>query len=198
MVQLPEDLDENLRLISGDSQNIKNAIELCESLNVEHNIAEVAKERIRRAGNLIKEEFNLTNEIDIGFRVLKLDTSNMVDTFYNPSKINKEVIMSTIDNIKEDRSQLDLLFQVMLNHSILLSSSIIEKNILGKKYYDVANKKLIACFEHDLSNEVITELSKLKPEICIFRDYSFATDAVAINAEQIFKTYSPSTDLKVI
>ena len=199
MIQLPEDLDENLSLLAdGESQNIKNAIELCDSLGVEHNIAEVAKERIRRAGKAIKEEFNLTDELDVGFRVLKLDTSNMEETFYNPSKFEKIYISGTIDNIKQDRSPIDLVFQVMLNLGIVLSSTIEIKEILGKKYFNISNGELIACFDSNLSNEVITELAKIQPEYAVFRDFSFATDAVAINAEQIFKTHSSATNLKII
>ncbi len=198
MVQLPENLDENLELLAGDSITIKNAIDLCDKLGVEHTIAEVAKERIRRAGKLIKEEFKLSDEFDVGFRVLKLDTSNMEQAYYNPNKFEKNFITGTIDNIKPDRSSIDLLFQVMLNLGILLSSSIEIKDIGEKKYYDVSNGKLIACFDTNLSNEAIIQLAKCKPEFCVFRDISFSSDATAINAEQIFKTYSPTTNLRIL
>jgi adenine-specific DNA-methyltransferase len=198
MVQLPENLDENLELLAGDSITIKNAIKLCNSMGVDRNIAEVAKERIRRAGKLIKQEFNLSEDFDSGFRVLKLDTSNMEETYHNPAKFEKSHITQTIDNIKPNRTSLDLLFQVMLNLGIVLSSFINTKELNGKKYFDVANGKLIACFDNNLSSEVITHLALLKPDFCVFRDYSFASDAVAINAEQIFKTHSPTTNLRII
>jgi adenine-specific DNA-methyltransferase len=198
MVQLPESLDDNLDLIGGDSNTIRNAISLCDSMKVERNIAEVAKERIRRAGNLIKKEFKLSDDFDTGFRVLKLDSTNMEDTYYNPNDLDRGFLANTIDNIKSDRSEMDLLFQVMLNLGIVLSSKIEVKEFKSKKYYSVSDGKMISCFESDLPNEVIVFLASLKPEFIIFRDLSFSSDANAINAEQIFKTNSPSTSLRII
>ena len=199
MVQLPESLDENIELLgNGDAKNIQNAIELCDKLGVERNIAEVAKERIRRAARLIKEEFESTDELDTGFRVLKLESSNMENTFYNPGDLNKGSLLSTVDNIKQDRNSFDLLFQVMLELGILLSSPIVVNQIDNKEVFKVDDGRLIACFDSALSNEVITKIANEKPEFCVFRDFSFASDAISINAEQIFKTYSPGTRLKVI
>ena len=199
MVQLPESLDDNIELLgNGDAKNIQNAIELCDKLGVERNIAEVAKERIRRAGRLIKEEFESSDELDTGFRVLKLESSNMENTYYNPGDLDKISLLNTVDNIKQDRNSFDLLFQVMLELGILLSSPIVVIQIDDKEVFKVDDGRLIACFDGSLSNEVITKIANEKPEFCVFRDFSFASDAISINAEQIFKTYSPGTRLKVI
>lgn len=159
-------------------------------------ICEIGKERIRRAGKKIKEETGA--DIDYGFRVLKLDSSNMQDVYYNPSAISQSILEQTIDNVKPDRTPLDLLFQVMLELGVELSAQIVEKEIKGKKYYTVNSNDIIACFDDDIDNEVITEIAKQKPIYAVFKDRSFATDSVGINNEQLFKTYSPSTEIKVV
>ena len=198
MIQLPENLDENLKLVSeNERQTILNAIALCDYLKKPHTIAEVAKERIRRSGDLIVEETGFS-ELDKGFRVLKLDTSNMKDTHYSPELLTQSSLFDNVLNIKEDRSELDLLFQSMLNLGIVLSAQIDQITVLGKRIYSVENNKVVACFEKELNNEIIEEIAKLKPDFAIFTDASFKDDAISINAEQIFKTYSSSTTLKVI
>lgn len=163
------------------------------------NICEIGKERIRRAGKKIKDENPLTTQnLDSGFRVLKLDSSNMNDVYYNPSQMEQNLLDSTVDNIKHDRTDLDLLFQVMLELGVLLSSKIEEKDVNGVKYYCVNDNDLVACFDMNLTNDVIVEIAKLQPLYAVFKNSSFGSDSVGINNEQIFKTYSPSTVIKVL
>ncbi len=163
------------------------------------NICEIGKERIRRAGKKIKEESPMTTaDLDTGFRVLKLDSSNMKDVYYNPAELTMNTLFGTTDNIKEDRTPEDLLFQVMLDLGVLLSSKIKESTIAGKKVFNVADGFLIACFDANVTDEVITEIAKKKPYYFVMRDSSMASDSVATNFEQIFATYSPDTVRKVL
>ena len=163
------------------------------------NICEIGKERIRRAGAKIKEENPLgTQGLDVGFRVLKCDTTNMKDVYYNPDAYEANLFESLTDNIKEDRSPEDLLFQVMLDLGVLLSSSIEETEIAGKKVFNVADGFLIACFDADVTEETITAIAKQQPYYFVMRDSSMASDSVAVNFEQIFATYSPDTVRKVL
>lgn len=136
--------------------------------------------------------------LDIGFRVLKLDSSNMQDVYYNPAAVSQTLLDATIDNIKPDRTPLDLLFQVMLELGVPLSAKIEENVVNGKTYYAVNGNDIIACFDDDIDEEVITAIAKQQPLYAVFKDQSFASDSVAINNEQLFKTYSPATEIKVI
>ena len=135
---------------------------------------------------------------DVGFRVLKLDSSNMQDVYYNPNAMRQSLLDETIDNVKTDRTPLDLLFQVMLDLGVELSAKIEEKQVNGKTYYVVNGNDLIACFDEDIDNAVITEIAKQQPLYAVFKSTSFATDSASINNEQLFKTYSPATVIKVI
>lgn len=180
MVQVPERVDEK-----SDAGKM--------GLNT---ICEIGKERIRRAGKKIGEVEN--KEIDTGFRVLKLDESNMKDVYYNPSQVGQQSLFDMTDNIKEDRTPEDLLFQVMLDLGVLLSSKIEEKNIAGKKVFNVADGFLIACFDNDVTEETVKAVAQEKPYYAVFRDSSMANDSVATNFEQIFATYSPETVRKVL
>lgn len=221
------------------------------------NICEIGKERIRRAGNKIKEQLHQTgtayrsaidtlkkcnfeseenlqvsitetdsesneftgyavvipensddktqaankkmsDNLDIGFRVLKLDSTNMKDVYYTPAEFEPSLLDSLSDNIKEDRTPEDLLFQVMLDLGILLSSKIVQSEIAGKKVFNVANSHLIACFDENVTEETITAVAKQKPDYFVMRDSSMASDSVASNFEQIFATYSPNTIRKVL
>ncbi len=139
-----------------------------------------------------------TQNLDIGFRVLKLDSSNMKDVYYSPEDTTRSLFDTAVDNIKEDRTPEDLLFQVMLDLGILLSSKIEETEIVGKKVFNVADGFLIACFDKDVTDEVITEIAKQKPYYFVMRDSSMASDSVATNFDQIFATYSPETVRKVL
>lgn len=163
------------------------------------NICEIGKERIRRAGAKIKEESPLTTQnLDTGFRVLKCDSSNMKDVYYNPAEYEPSLFSTLTDNIKEDRTPEDLLFQVMLDLGVLLSSKIEQTVIDGKKVFNVADGFLIACFDKNVTEETITAIAKQKPYYFVMRDSSLASDSVATNFEQIFATYSPDTVRKVL
>lgn len=163
------------------------------------NICDIGKERIRRAGTKIKEESPMTTaDLDTGFRVLKLDSTNMKDVYYNPSDYELNLFDTLADNIKEDRTPEDLLFQVMLDLGVLLSSKIEESTIGGKKVFNVADGFLYACFDNNVTEDVITEIAKKNPYYFVMRDSSMANDSVATNFEQIFATYSPDTVRKVL
>lgn len=140
----------------------------------------------------------MASDLDTGFRVLKLDSTNMKDVYYNPAEITIDTIMGTVDNIKEDRTPEDLLFQVMLDLGVLLSSKIEKSTIGGKTVFNVEDSYLIACFDDNVTDEVITAIAKQKPYYFVMRDSSMANDSVATNFEQIFAAYSPDTVRKVI
>lgn len=199
MVQLPEVTDEKSEAYKAGYKNI----------------CEIGKERIRRAGQKIRnEQLGIKNEgdnsslqtpnssLDTGFRVLKCDTSNMKDVYYTPAEYEPSLFSSLEDNIKEDRTPEDLLFQVMLDLGILLSSKIQVRNekvgMRNYSYFDVEDGYLIACFDKNIDEEVITAIAKQKPYYFVMRDSSMATDSVATNFEQIFAAYSPDTVRKVL
>lgn len=200
MVQLPENLDDNLKKCSDKEKVlITNAINLCDLLNKPHLLPEVAKERIRRAGKKIKEENPLLTQIlDTGFRVLKLDSSNMKPVYYKPNEYGQDMLSMLESNIKEDRTPLDLLFQVMLELGKQLSAKIEEKVIAGKKVFVVDDNDLIACFDEDITEDVVKTIAQMKPLYAVFRDSSLSSDSVSVNFEQIFATYSPATTRKVL
>ena len=159
-------------------------------------ICEIGKKRIRRAAKGIKKKSDLTaNSVDIGFRVLKLDSSNIKDVYYTPDEYAKMGfdLSGFKDNIKKDRSDEDLLFQVMLDLGIPLSAKIRQS---GDVYY-VNETYLIACFKQ-VDTALITEIAKKKPYYAVFRDSSFTSDSVMVNFEQVFKTYSPNTIRRVL
>lgn len=163
------------------------------------NICEIGKERIRRSGKKIKEESPLTTQnLDIGFRVLKCDTSNMKDVYYSPADYEADLFDLMTDNIKEDRTPEDLLFQVMLDLGVTLSTKIEETVIAGKKVFNVADGFLIACFDADVNDETIKAIAQKQPYYFVMRDSSLANDSVAANFEQIFAAYSPDTVRKVL
>lgn len=162
-------------------------------------ICEVGEERIRRAGKLIKEEAPLTTgDLDIGFRVFKVDSSNMNDVYYRPGEISQEQIDLFAENIKPDRTAEDLLIQVMLDLGILLSSKIEETIIAGKRVFSVEDGYLIACFDDNVTDETVKEIAQKHPFYAVFRDSGMASDSVAANFDQIFETYSPKTQRKVL
>ena len=144
------------------------------------------------------ERCDVSYSLDTGFRVLKCDTSNMKEVYYNPAEYEASLFSSLEDNIKEDRTQEDLLFQVMLDLGVLLSSKIEETTIAGKKVFNVEDNYLIACFDSDVTEETIKAIAKQKPYYFVMRDSSMANDSVATNFDQIFATYSPDTVRKVL
>ena len=145
-----------------------------------------------------EENKKMAESLDVGFRVLKCESSNMKDVYYNPAEYEPSLFSSLEDNIKEDRTPEDLLFQVMLDLGVLLSSKIEETTIAGKKVFNVEDNYLIACFDDNVTEEVITEIAKQKPYYFVMRDSSMANDSVATNFDQIFATYSPDTVRKVL
>lgn len=162
------------------------------------NICEIGKERIRRAGKKIKAEHPEAKDLDIGFRVLRLDSSNMEDVFYTPNKFDLTAIQGLIDNVKSDRSEEDLLFQVMLELDVPLSASIKPEQLAGKNVFVVADGHLIATFDKDVNESTVTEIAKSKPNFFVMRDASAANDNVLDNFEQIFRHYSPDTICKIL
>lgn len=181
MVQLPEKTDEKSEAYKAGYKNI----------------CEIGKERIRRSAKKIAEE-NPDAKFDGGFRVLKCDTSNMKDVYYSPADFDMNLLDMMADNIKEDRTPEDLLFQVMLDLGVTLSSKIEKTTIAGKKVFDVADGFLIACFDKDVNEETIKAIAQKQPYYFVMRDSSLANDSVATNFEQIFATYSPDTVRKVL
>lgn len=181
MVQLPEKTDES-------SEAYKDGYK---------NICEIGKERIRRAGKKVKEEAGLqAQNLDTGFRVLKLDSSNMEDVYYTPEEFTLDSLFS--ENLKADRSNEDLLFQVMLDLGIELSAKIESKQIAGKMVYYVDDNYLVACFDRDANESTITAIAKEQPIYFVMRDASAANDNVIDNFEQIFRHYSPDTNCRII
>lgn len=181
LIQLPESIDEK-------SESYKAGYK---------NICEIGKERIRRAVKKIAEE-NPEAKFDGGFRVLKCDSSNMKDIYYTPSETQQSLFDTYADNIKEDRTPEDLLFQVMLDLGVLLSSKIEETTIAGKQVFNVADGFLIACFDNDVTEETVKAVAEKKPYYAVFRDSSMANDSVATNFDQIFASISPETVRKVL
>ena len=162
-------------------------------------VYDIGEERIRRAGKKIKEDSTLTTaELDIGFRVFNVDSSNMKEVYYTPDKWQQEQINLLADNIKSDRTPEDLLFQVMLDLGIVLSAEIEETEIDGKKVFSVADGYLIACFDSNVTENTVKAIAKQKPFYAVFRDSGMANDSVATNFEQIFETYSPETVRRVL
>lgn len=183
MVQLPEKTDEKSEAFKAGYKNI----------------CEIGKERIRRAGKKIKEESPLTTQdLDIGFRVLKLDSTNMQDIYYSPKDISQADLFSQVDNVKPDRTGEDLLFQVMLELGATLDSKIETTTVAGKTIYNVAEGYLVACFDPDVTDEVVKAIAQMQPAYAVLRDTSMKDDSTATNFEQIFKTYSPDTVTKIL
>ena len=181
MVQLPEATDKGSEAYKAGYKNI----------------CEIGKERIRRAGKKIKEDSPLTTQdLDIGFRVLKLDSSNMQDVYYTPSEFNEKDLFA--DNIKPDRRDEDLLFQSMIELGIELSAKIEKREIAGKTVWNVSNGYLLACFDTDVNETIITEIARQHPYYFVMRDSSLATDNVADNFEQIWEEYSKDTVRRII
>lgn len=200
LVQIAEEIDPQKSTSEKSKKVAKSAIELLDSIHAPHNICEIGKERIRRAGRKIKEDAGLTApaDLDIGFRCLRLDSSNMENVYYTPEETQQQDLFSLVDNVKPDRTPEDLLFQVMLDLGVLLSSPIETTEIAGKKVFNVANGFLLACFDHEVTDETVKAIAQMKPYYAVFRDSSMANDSVATNFDQIFETYSPDTVRKVL
>ena len=162
-------------------------------------VCEIGKERIRRAGKKIKEDSPLTTQdLDTGFRVLKLDSTNMQNIYYSPKDISQADLFSQVDNVKPDRTGEDLLFQVMLELGATLDSKIETTTVAGKTIYNVAEGYLVACFDPDVTDDVVKSIAQMQPAYAVLRDTSMKDDSTATNFEQIFKTYSPDTVTKIL
>ena len=213
LVQLPEHIDEMLKSSSENAKRIaKNAISVLDELKLPHFLTELGKERIRRAGKKIIEEQEKkrmeeglfagsstgseAKPLDIGFRVLKLDSSNMQDVYYSPEQFNENLLFE--DNIKPDRTEEDLLFQAMIELGVELSAKIEKQELAGKTVWSVANGYLMACFAENVNEATITEAAKQKPYYFVMRDSSLANDNVADNFEQIWEEYSKETIRRII
>ena len=197
LVQLPEALD-------GENREQKTAYDYCRKIGKPANISELTKERLRRAGaKVIEEDYHPDWNRDVGFRVLKVDTSNMHDVYYRPDQVEQKDLLNAVENIKPDRAPEDLLFQVMVDWGTDLASPISRETVQGKSVFFVnkseyAGPDLIACFDTGVTEDLVKELAKHEPVKAVFRDNGFVSDAVKINIEQIFRQLSPTTDVKSI
>jgi len=199
MVQLPENLDENLEHTTDQTtkKSLKNSIKFLDEMGKPHILTELGKERIRRVGKKIQEA-NPDKQIDIGFRVLKVDDTNMKDVYYTPQETDQKTLGTLVSNIKDDRTDEDLLYGVLLDWGVELSLPHKVEEIDGKRVHIVNNDDLVACFESSISEAVIRKIAEKKPTRVVFRDGSFNTDDHKINVEEIFKLLAPDTTVKVI
>lgn len=192
LVQYPE-------LLDIEAKNQKAAAKYCDSLGRPRNISEISKERIRRAGRVVMDEARLLNiTLDIGFRVLKIDSSNMKEVYYAPTEQSQDNLFDQITNIKEDRTEEDLLFQVLLDWGVDLAVPIASETIENKKVYFVDNDALAACFDEGVTEQLVREIAARKPLRAVFRDSGFVSDDLKQNTEQIFKAISPNTEVKTL
>lgn len=192
LVQLPEVLDEK-------SSNQNTAAVFCKANGLKPNLAEVSKERLRRAGTRILEGQPHSDwNRDVGFRVLKIDTSNMADVYYTPDSTNQGDLLAQVDSIKQGRTGEDLLFQVLVDWGVDLTLPIRRETVQGKTVFFVDDNALVACFDTGVTEELVKELAGHEPVRVVFRDTGFVSDAVKINVEQIFRQLSPSTEVKAI
>ena len=200
LVQLQENIDPMLKSASANAKRIaENAIEVLDEMKKPHFITELAKERIRRAGKKIKDENPLTTQdLDIGFRVLKVDDSNMKDVYYSPAEYSQQNLDLFESNIKEDRNDLDLLFGCLLDWGLPLSLPYTSETVGKYTVHTYNDGDLVACFNEDVSEEVVKEIARKKPLRAVFRDSSFSNSASKINVFEIFKMISPETSVKVI
>ena len=197
LVQIQEEIEPDKINIPASKKIAMSAVKYLDSKGLPHLVTELAKERIRRAGKKVKEEAGLQGQnLDTGFRVLKLDSSNMEDVYYTPQEFTIASLFN--ENVKADRTNEDLLFQVMLDLGIELSAKIETKQIAGKEVHIVDEGYLVACFDRDVNETAITEIAKQQPVYFVMRDASAANDNVIDNFEQIFRHYSPDTSCRII
>ena len=188
LVQLPE-------LLNGENMSQKVGADCCRKLGRPENIAELTKERLRRAAKKIQDE-NPLFAGDTGFRVLKIDTSNMREVYYAPDAVVQGDLLAQVDNIRPDRTPEDLLFQVLVDWGLDLALPIVEEAIAGKTIFFVDGNALAACFDAGVSDELVKEIAKRKPLRAVFRDSSYGNDSVKINVDQIFRLLSPETEVR--
>ncbi len=201
LVQLPESLEVALGSTTGNAKKtVQAAANLLKKNNRPLYLSEVTKERIRRAGNSVLKSGSNSAPKDTGFRVLRIDGSNMAEVYYAPDAMDKANLGLFVDNIKTGRTAEDLLFQVMLDWGVDLALPIVRQKIQDKEVFLVDGNALAACFDHSggVDENFVKELAKLKPLRVVFRDAGFKDSAVKINIEQIFKLLSPATEVKCI
>ncbi|KHS49425.1 MULTISPECIES: site-specific DNA-methyltransferase [Sphingomonadales] len=200
VVQLPEDLDQAASATTGAAKKtVQNAIKLLDKVGRPHLLSEVTKERIRRAGmEALKGNVSEGWNRDVGFRVLKVDSSNMSEVYYSPDEVSQDELFGQVDSVKSDRTGEDLLFQVLIDWGVELTLPINRETLHGKTVYSVDGNALIACFDTGVTDELVKEIAARAPLRAVFRDTSFARDADRINAEQLFRQLSPVTELKAI
>lgn len=201
LVQLQEDLEESLKNATSASQReiIGNSIDLCDELKVPHVLTEVAKERIRRAGKKIKEESPLTTQdLDTGFRVFRVDSSNYEEVEHTPKDWNQQELDLFLNNIKADRTDLDLLFGCMLDWGVQLSLPMTTEEVDGKNIYTVNEGDLVACFAEKVTDDVVRAMAEKQPLRVIFRDSCFERDADKINIYETFKQLLDWSDQEVV
>ena len=197
LVQIQENLDKTLSTATGGSKSvIKSAIHHLDNLKKSHYLTEISEERIHKAIAKIKSE-NQVN-IDYGFRVFRVDSSNMKDVYYRPKEIKQGSLLDLAPNVKEDRTAEDLLIQVMLDLGVALSSKIEKTTLAGKDVFSVADGYLIACFDKGVTEDVVEAIAKKQPFYAVFRDSGMKNDSIISNFDQIFETPSPNTVRKVL
>lgn len=191
-IQYPEAIEQ-------ENKDAKEAYQLCTQVGIKPFISEISKERIRRAGAAVRQKEGVPEwNRDTGFRVLKIDTSNMSEVFYAPDAVKQDQLPGMVNNVKPDRTPEDLLFQVLLDWGVDLSLPIRQETIAGKMVFFVNDNALLACFDTGVDEAFVKELAAYKPLRVVFRDAGFASDAVKINVEQLFKLLSPATDIKTL
>ena len=199
LVQLPETIDPQKEASEKAKKVAQNAVNLLDTIGVPHNICEIGKERIRRAGDKIKSENPMTTQdLDIGFRVLKLDDSNMKDVYYAPDDYDQNMLAGLESNIKDDRTDLDLLFGCLIDWGLPLSMPCKSEKIDGCTVHTYNDGDLIACFDANIPESVVKEIAQRKPLRAVFRDSGFASSPEKINVFEIFKLYAPDTGIKVL
>lgn len=200
LVQIAEDLDKSLKSAQKDAvRTLQVGIEFLDSIKKKHTICEIGKERIRRAGMKVKGNSPVTTiNLDVGFRVLKLDDSNMTDVYYSPAEYSQDLLSKLESNVKSDRNDLDLLFGCLLEWGLPLSLPYSSEQIGGCTVHNYNDGDLIACFDENVPDSVIKEIAKRQPLRAVFRDSSFASSPSKINVGEIFKLMAPDTRVKVI
>ena len=200
LVQLPENIDPLVNSSSANAKRVaENAVSVLDEMEHPHLLTELAKERIRRAGEKIKSESPLTTaDLDVGFRVLKLDDTNMKDVYYAPDDYDQGLLAGLESNIKDDRTDLDLLFGCLLDWGLPLSMSYSSEQIEGCTVHTYNDGDLIACFDENVPKSVVEKIAKRQPLRVVFRDSSFANSPAKINVTEIFKLLAPDTRVKVI
>lgn len=188
MIQIPQIIEKGSNEFKADSVAVNLGYK---------SISEISQDRIKKAGSLLREKYE---NLDVGYRLLKVDTSNMADVYYAPDALDKANLDLFVNNIKPDRTPEDLLFQVMLDWGVDLALPVAKENVLGKEVFFVDNNALAACFDaySGIDEAFVKELAKRQPLRAVFRDAGFKDSAVKINVEQIFKLLSPATEVKCI